>query len=128
MVINVLVTGVTVNQPFNNVVIFHNLTLTCKPQENSYLQPTYQWHRSGGTIPAKSMGSDSQQLTIPRVIPADQGEYYCIATVFGHCAVSDHAKVMVDGEKISYSLNSEGQNFHGIMNLAVSWISFCTLQ
>ena len=101
MIINVLVTEVTV-KPFHDVVIFHNLTLTCEPWSNSF-EPTYQWHRSDGDIPMKSIGINSQQLTIPRVIPPDQGEYYCIGTLFGHCAVSNHAKVTVDGEKISYS-------------------------
>ena len=97
---NVLVTGVTL-EPFHNVVIFHNLTLTCERLRSSS-QPTYQWHRSGGDIPMKSMGNGSQQLTIPRVVPSDQGEYYCVATLFGHCAVSNQAKVVVDGEKILY--------------------------
>ena len=99
MVISVLITGVTVN-PLHNVVMFHDLTLTCIPVVNGNTQPTYQWHRSGGTIPAKSMGNESQQLTIPRVVPADQGEYYCVATLFSHCVVSNHAIVMVDGKKI----------------------------
>ena len=65
---------------------------------------TYTWDRDGNDIPAKSAGQYSNKLTIPKVVPADEGRYYCIAKQFGHCATSNMVKVTVDGEKISQSI------------------------
>ena len=97
--INVLVTEVAVEN-FHTVVIFENLTLYCDPgQFQNAEQLTFQWHRVGGSIPKKSIGNESQELTIPRVVPEDEGLYYCASFQFGHCAVSNNATVMVDGEK-----------------------------
>ena len=58
------------------------------------------WHRIGGSVPAKSIESDSGQLTIFRVTPEDQGKYYCMAILYGHCSNSNYATVIVDGKKI----------------------------
>ena len=99
--ITVLVTGVTVEN-FHAVVIFENLTLRCDPSSvlnSTVVQITYQWHRVGGSIPEKSIGNESRELTIPRVVPEDEGLYYCMGFHFGHCAVSNNATVIVDGEK-----------------------------
>ena len=40
------------------------------------------------------------KLLIPRVVPEDEGEYYCMAEQYGHCAVSSRIMLVVDGEKI----------------------------
>ena len=99
MVINVLITGVTVEE-FHTVIIFDNLTLNCV-SGSIYPQITYQWHRFGGNVPGKSIGADSAQLTIPEVVPEDQGKYFCMAVLYGHCAESNHVTVTVDGKKIT---------------------------
>ena len=99
MVINVLIEIYVVERL--TVVIFDNLTLQCDsgiPNPNADI--TYKWHRIGGNIPAKSIESDSGQLTIPRVVPEDEGKYYCTAIWHGHCAESNRATVTVDGKKI----------------------------
>ena len=98
MVINVLITDVAVDK-FCTVVLFDNLTLNCV--SGSIYPQTYQWHRFGGNVPAKSIGADSAQLTIPEVVPEDQGKYFCMAVLYGHCAESNHVTVTVDGKKIT---------------------------
>ena len=100
MVINVLITGVTVEES-HTVVIFDNLTLNCLPDSIIDVPITYQWHRFGGIIPAKSIGINSAQLTIPEVVPEDQGKYFCTAMQFDHCAESNHSTVTVEGKKIT---------------------------
>ena len=83
------------------VVIFDNLTLQCQANSlNPDIEITYKWHRVGGSIPTRSIGSGTGQLTVPRVAPEDQGKYYCTATMLGHCAESNYATVTVDGKKI----------------------------
>ena len=95
--INVVLTELYVEN--TTVVIFDNLTLQCESDTiNPDEEITYKWHRFGGSIPAKSIESDSGQLTIPRVAPEDEGEYYCTAIQHGHCAESNHATVTVDGK------------------------------
>ena len=83
------------------VVIFDNLTLQCDSDSiNPDAEITYKWHRVGGNIPSKSIESDSGQLNIPRVVPEDEGKYYCTAIQHGHCAESNRGTVTVDGKKI----------------------------
>ena len=63
---------------------------------------TYTWYRVNDDIPTKAIpaGEHNEQLVIPSVVAEDEGKYYCIAKVFGHCATSNRATVNVDGEKI----------------------------
>ena len=75
----------------------NDVTLTCIPQRGS--PEKYSWHRVDGDIPAHSSGQNSSTLTIHRIVPADEGEYYCMATLHGHCAKSAIAKVIVKGKK-----------------------------
>ena len=113
MVINVLITEADV-QESHTVIIFDNLTLNCvlvSVHNPDKLQITYQWHRFGGIVPAKSIGTDSARLTIPEVVPEDQGKYFCTAMQFGHCAESNNATVTVDGKKITLC---KGYNFHNL--------------
>jgi len=87
-------------QPVSSTVIASNdVTLTCSATYVSTI--TYSWHRVGGSVPSKSSGQNSNRLTIPRVVPADEGEYYCLAESLGHCAKSNKAVVIVDGKKIA---------------------------
>ena len=99
--INILVTGITTQPVDSTVIALNDVTLTCSTTYIGGIR--YSWHRVGGSVPSKSSGQNSNRLTIPRVVPADEGQYYCIAESFGHCAKSNEAAVMVDGEKIALS-------------------------
>ena len=63
---------------------------------------TYTWYRVDDDIPIKAAttGEHNDALFIPNVVTEDEGEYYCIAELFGHCAKSNRATVMVDGKKL----------------------------
>ena len=61
---------------------------------------TYYWYRVDGVIPTKAVGERRGKLVIPSVVVADEGQYYCITEMFGHCAVSNRTTVKVDSEKI----------------------------
>ena len=54
----------------------------------------YSWHRVNGNVPSQASGQNTNTLTIHRIVPADEGEYYCKAIWFGHCAVSDNVLVI----------------------------------
>ena len=91
-----------INPPAYKIEIYHNLTLTCVPSLLSEITGiNYQWHRISGQIPAKAMAVEDK-LTIPSIVPEDQGQYYCTGVQFGsHCAESNHVTVETDGEKIT---------------------------
>ena len=94
---NVLIIVVTAQPSSANVTVLNDVTLTCKPKRS---MPTgYSWHRVNGNIPLHSSGQNSSRLTIHRIVLADEGNYYCMATGFGHCAKSNEVKVMVKGKK-----------------------------
>ena len=60
---------------------------------------TYSWHRNNGDIPSnRSIGQNINTLIITRVIPPDEGMYYCIATNDGGSTSSRSASLTVDGE------------------------------
>jgi len=101
MVITILITVLAINPPTNKIVIYHNLTLTCILNRFGEDKKTdYQWHRVGSQIPAKAMVVNDK-LTIPSIVPEDQGQYYCTGRQFQwHCAESNHVTVKTDGEKI----------------------------
>ena len=85
-------------QPVSSTVIaLNDVTLTCSATYDSTI--TYSWHRVGGSVPSKSSGQNSNRLTIPRVVPADEGKYYCLAKSYRHCAKSNKAVVTVYGKK-----------------------------
>ena len=81
---------------------FDDVTLTCKvlslSEEHDY-RLSYTWYRIGGDIPAKSIGKNSRKLIIPRFALADEGEYYCLSKLFGHCAKPKAATLTLDGEE-----------------------------
>ena len=60
---------------------------------------SYSWHRINGNIPStRSTGQNTNTLTITRVVPPDEGMYYCIATNDGGSTSSRSASLTVDGE------------------------------
>ena len=77
----------------------NDVTLTCTPARGT--PDGYSWHRVDGDIPAHSSGQNTSTLTIHRIVPADEGEYYCMGTWFGHCAESDKVNVRVNGKEIT---------------------------
>ena len=105
VIITILITGLAINPP-NKTVIYHNLTLTCVPNILYSAWIDYQWHRVSGQIPAKAVVV-KDDLTIPSIVPEDQGQYYCTSIQFGHCAESNHVTVETDGEKITYKYHLE---------------------
>ena len=88
------------------VLAFNNVTLTCEIVILTDYETltTYNWYRVGDDIPAKSTVQHSDKLTIPKVVPADEGRYYCVAKRYGHCAISKKTKVTVNGKKITLSI------------------------
>ena len=94
---NVLIIVVTAQPSSANVTVLHDVTLTCKPKRS---MPTgYSWHRVNGNIPLHSSGQNSSRLTIHRIVLADEGNYYCMATGYGHCANSNIVEVIVTSKK-----------------------------
>ena len=101
MVITILITELAIHPSTEKIVIYHNLTLTCAPNTlGDDAETDYQWHRVIGQIPAKAVAVKNK-LTIPNIVPEDQGQYYCTGIMFRvHCAKSNHVTVKTDGEKI----------------------------
>ena len=75
-----------------------SVTFTCSVSNVN--EVTYSWrHRNNGDIPSiRSRGQNTNTLTITRVIPPDEGMYYCIATNDGGSTSSRSASLTVDGE------------------------------
>ena len=93
-----LVTEIT-TQPVNplTAVALQDVTLSCSASINDV---TYSWHRIGGSIPSKSQGQNSNELTIPKATPPDEGMYYCIAMKNGIRVESNRAMLNVDGKSL----------------------------
>ena len=77
------------------VIALEDVTLNCSA---SFDNVTYSWHRVNGSIPARSVGQNSNIFTIPRVTPHDDGAYYCIAKIENFSVESNKAVVRIDGE------------------------------
>ena len=102
-IFTILVTGVTASPTSSTVVALNDVTLTCIPTTTP---DGYSWHRVDGDVPSHSSGQNTNRLTIHRAVPADEGQYYCMAMLFGHCAVSNNVMVTVEGKKMtSYICN-----------------------
>ena len=86
------------------VEALNDVILSCIPQGVTGGPDEYLWHRVDGDIPPHSSGLNSSMLTIHRITPADKGEYYCMATKFGHCAKSNNIEVIVKGNAM-YNLH-----------------------
>lgn len=74
-----------------------DVTLNCSASVDDV---TYSWHRVNGDVPPRSLGQNSNTLTIPKVTPSDFGEYYCIAKKEDITSKSNKAVVSVDGKVI----------------------------
>ena len=74
-----------------------SVTFTCSVSNVNGV--TYSWHRYNGDIPStRSRGQNTNTLTIIRVIPPDEGMYYCNATNNNGSTSSRSASLTVDGE------------------------------
>ena len=82
-----------------SVIALNDVTLTCSSTSTRYIPDKYSWHRVDGVVPSHSSGQNSSKLTIHRIFPADEGNYYCVASAFGHCAKSNTVEVIVHGKK-----------------------------
>ena len=101
-----MLTEVTASPEKISVATLNDVILTCRPllvPEFKKKPVGYSWHHVDGDIPSQSSGQNSSILTISRITPADMGEYYCMATQFGHCAKSNLVEVLVYG-KILYHI------------------------
>ena len=96
-----MITGVTARPASSTVVTLNDVTLTCSSISSS-IAITYSWHRVDVDLPPSSTGQNTNRLTLHNVVQADEGQYYCMGIAFGHCAVSNKARVIVEGIKISY--------------------------
>ena len=94
---NILIIALNIRPAKVFVAALNDVTLTCLPTQGT--PHVYSWHRVDGDIPAHSSGQNTSTLTIYRIVPADEGEYYCMGALFGHCAKSDTVKVRVNGKK-----------------------------
>ena len=95
---------VTATLASSTVFALNDVTLTCTLNSSISINviPTgYSWHRVNGDVPSHSSGQDSTTLTIHRIFLADEGEYYCMAELFGHCARSNNVTVIVEGKKLT---------------------------
>ena len=107
--INVLVIVLSIDPKERTVTALTNVTLTCMPIRGT--PEEYSWYRVNGSIPPHSSGQNSSRLTIHRIVPADEGEYYCMGTAFdNHCAKSNNVKVRVEGEKTTVSTSQLSTN------------------
>ena len=94
-----MIIGISI-QPTNiTVTALNDITLTCTLTLTNSTTVEYSWHRVDGDIPSDSSGQNTSTLTIHRIVPADEGEYYCMGTQFGHCAKSDKVNVTVNGKE-----------------------------
>ena len=94
---NVLIIALNIQPEKVSVTALNDVTLTCTPVRST--PDGYSWHRVDGDIPAHSSGQNTSTLTIHGIVPADEGEYYCMGTMHGHCAKSDIVNVRVNGKE-----------------------------
>ena len=76
-------------------IALENATLTCSASVDNVM---YSWHRVGGSVPSRSIGQNSNTLSILRVNPFDLGEYYCIAKWEGITVESNKGVIRVEGK------------------------------
>ena len=79
------------------VVALENITLSCLAFVDDVL---YSWHRVSYSVPLRSIGQNTNTFTIPRIIPHDEGMYYCIASKESVRVESNRALIRVDGKEL----------------------------
>ena len=94
------ITGVIASPTSSTVELSDDVTLTCTPRSPLVSPRGYSWHRVDGNLPSGSSGQDTDRLTLHNVVLADEGQYFCMATLFRHCAISDNVMVIVKGIKM----------------------------
>ena len=83
----------------SKVKALKNVTFKCSASAVNGVTYSYAWHRINGNIPStRSTGQNTDTLTITRVVPPDEGMYYCIATNDGGSTSSRSASLTVDGK------------------------------
>lgn len=92
-----MITGLEATPLRSTVVPLNDVTLTCESTSTIYIPERYFWHRINGIVPLDATGQNTNRLTLHKVVPADQGLYYCMGSVYGHCGVSNNVMVIVKG-------------------------------
>ena len=81
------------------VTALTSVTFTCSASNINGVTHSFSWHRNNSDIPnTRSTGQNTNTLTIDRVIPPDEGMYYCIVTNDAGSTSSERATLTVDGE------------------------------
>ena len=76
------------------VIALENVTLSCLASVDDV---KYSWHRVDGSVPPRTEGQNTNELTIPQATPPDEGMYYCTAMKEGIRVESNRAVLNVDG-------------------------------
>ena len=80
-------------QPTDQTIIaLQNVTFACKAKG---LAVIYQWKRHKNEKPIATIKQSS--LTISKVTPLDEDQYYCVAITRGGYAFSNNATLKVNG-------------------------------
>lgn len=101
------------------VVEGRDLILNCSADGDP--EPTYQWLRSGSTLPSKVTAANSAQLVIPSMTWSDVGVYYCLAVNDGGVSYSPAIYVLLQAEEGAVISNRNGTLF----NMLLSFILTC---
>ena len=80
-------------QPNQSITALQDVTFTCKAKG---FELKYEWkrHKNNNVIGRQS------SLTISRVTPLDEDQYYCVAMTEGGYAFSNNVTLTVDGKNI----------------------------
>ena len=92
-----MITAIDASPISSTVIALNDVTLTCLSTFIISITIPYSWHRVNGNVPSQASGQNTDTLTIHRIVPIDEGQYYCMAILFGHCAVSNYVMVTVEG-------------------------------
>ena len=88
---NVTVTGE------NAVIEGTDLVLNCSAVGDP--EPTFQWLRSGDSLPSKVTDANSPQLVVPSMTWSDVGVYHCLAVNAGGVSYSPAVYVLLQAEE-----------------------------
>ena len=76
-------------------IALEDITLSCSASVDGV---KYSWHRVDGHIPSYPHGWHNDTFAINRVIPHDEGMYYCVAKKNNISAQSNSISVQVNGK------------------------------
>ena len=97
-----------------------DLVLNCSADGEP--RPTYQWLRSGSSLPAKAVhDGTSLQLVVPSMAWADVGVYYCLAINAGGVSYSPAVYVLLlaeEGAVISYGTGAAKESVYYIHTIS----------